>query len=137
MNFVIYLLLICGFSIWKGSFSYKDVAAYFKNFLVLQGSLMSYNIIFKCGKDSLMSKILFLQKFLIHPSYIMIKKSWWYLIINWFIGSLGDIVGYKQALYHTCIVFFSFFSSHSSIRDYLMGFILIISVITQGLYRFN
>jgi len=67
----------------------------------------------------------------------MIKKKVGGIIINWFIGSFGDIVGYKQALYHTCIVFFSFFSSHSNIRDYLMGFILIISVITQGLSRFN
>jgi hypothetical protein len=38
---------------WLGFFSYKDVAAGFGNFLVPLGSLMSYSIIFKCGKDSL------------------------------------------------------------------------------------
>jgi hypothetical protein len=36
------------------------VAASFENFLVSQESLMSYNIISKCGKDSLMFQDLFL-----------------------------------------------------------------------------
>jgi len=53
-NFVIYVLLNCGLPIWLRFFSYKDVAAGFVNFLVPQGSLMSCNIISKCGKDSLM-----------------------------------------------------------------------------------
>jgi len=53
-NFVIYFHLTCGLSIWLGFFSYKDVAAGFGNFLVPLGSLMSCNIISKCGKDSLM-----------------------------------------------------------------------------------
>jgi hypothetical protein len=38
----------------KDLFSYKDVGAYFGNFLVPQGSFMRSNIISKCGKDSLM-----------------------------------------------------------------------------------
>jgi hypothetical protein len=50
---------------WLGFFSYKDVAAGFENFLVPQGSLMSYNIIYKCGKDSLM----FQNHFLISIPY--------------------------------------------------------------------
>jgi len=50
-KFVIYFLLTYGLSIWQGSFSYKDLATCFENFLVLQGSLMGYNIVSKCGKD--------------------------------------------------------------------------------------
>jgi hypothetical protein len=57
MNFVIYFLLTCGLSIWLGFFSYKDVAAGFENFLVPQGSLMSCNIISKCGKDSFINNV--------------------------------------------------------------------------------
>jgi len=62
MNFAIYFLLTCGLPIWQGSFSYKDVAACFANLLVLQGSLMSYNIVSKCGKYSLMFQNLFSYK---------------------------------------------------------------------------
>jgi hypothetical protein len=65
MNFVIYFLLTCGLPIWLGFFSYKDVIASFENFLVPQGSLMSCNIISKCGKDSLM----FQNPFLIRIPY--------------------------------------------------------------------
>jgi len=65
INFVIYFLLTCGLPIWLGFFSYKDVAAGSGNFLVPQGSLMSCNIISKCGKDSLM----FQNHFLIRISY--------------------------------------------------------------------
>jgi len=54
MNFVIYFYLTCGLFIWLGFFSYKDVAADFENFLVLQGSLMRCNIISKYSNDSLM-----------------------------------------------------------------------------------
>ena len=68
-NFVIYFHLTCGLPIWLGFFSYKDVAAGFRNFLVPQGSLMSCNIISKCGKDSYCFRILFLYGFIIHPSY--------------------------------------------------------------------
>jgi hypothetical protein len=57
MNFVIYFLLTCGLPIWLGFFSYKDVAAGFENFLVPQGSLMSCNIISKCGKDSFINNV--------------------------------------------------------------------------------
>jgi hypothetical protein len=46
-------------------FSYKDVAAGFGNFLVPLGSLMSCNIISKCGKYSLM----FQNPFLIRIPY--------------------------------------------------------------------
>ena len=61
-----YLLpFTCGLSIWQGSFSYKDVRGCFGNFLVPQGSLMSSNIIFKCGKDSSM----FQDPFLIRIPY--------------------------------------------------------------------
>jgi hypothetical protein len=45
MNFDIYFLLTCGLPIWLGFFSYKDVAAGFENFLVLQGYLMGNNIV--------------------------------------------------------------------------------------------
>jgi len=65
MNFVIYFLLTCELPIWLGFFSYKDVAAGFGNFLVPQGSLMSCNIISKCGKISLM----FQNPFLIRIPY--------------------------------------------------------------------
>jgi hypothetical protein len=61
-NFVIYILLTCGLSIWLGFFSYKDMEAGFVNLLVPQGSLMSCNIISKCGKDSLMFQNLFLTR---------------------------------------------------------------------------
>ena len=55
----------------KESFSCKDVGGCFGNFLVPQGSLMSCNIISKCGKDSSMFQNPFLIIFLIHPSYTM------------------------------------------------------------------
>jgi hypothetical protein len=56
MNFVIYFLLTFVLSIWQRSFFYKDVGACFGNFFfVLQGSLMSCNIICKCGNDSVRS----------------------------------------------------------------------------------
>jgi hypothetical protein len=61
-NFVIYFLLTCGFLIWQKSFSYKDVAACFENFLILHRSLMDCNIIFKCGSDSLMFQNSFFTK---------------------------------------------------------------------------
>ena len=64
-DFVIYFHLTCGLPVWLGFFSYKDVAAGFGNFLVPQGSLMSCNIISKCGKDSLM----FQNNFLIRIPY--------------------------------------------------------------------
>ncbi|KAL3569554.1 hypothetical protein D5086_029444 [Populus alba] len=64
-DFVIYFHLTCGLPIWLGFFSYKDVAAGFGNFLVPQGSLMSCNIIYKCGGDSLM----FQNPFLIRIPY--------------------------------------------------------------------
>jgi len=54
MNFVIYFLLTCGFPIWLGFFSYKHVTAGFENFQVLQGYLMSNNIVFMCGMDSIL-----------------------------------------------------------------------------------
>jgi hypothetical protein len=38
--------------LWQGSFSYKDVAAWFGNLLILQRSLMGCNIVSKCDKDS-------------------------------------------------------------------------------------
>jgi hypothetical protein len=81
MNFVIYFLLIDRIPIWLGFFSYKDVAAGFGNLLVPQESLMSCNIISKCGKDSLM----FQNPFVIRIPYCLAtqgKKSKWYLIIN-------------------------------------------------------
>ena len=53
------------FLVPQGSFSYKHVGACFGNFLVPQGSLISYNIISKCGKDSLM----FQNPFLIRSPY--------------------------------------------------------------------
>jgi hypothetical protein len=62
MNFVIYLFFTCGRPIWQGSFSYKDVEAFFGNLLVLQGSLMGCNIIFKYDKNSLMFQNPFLIK---------------------------------------------------------------------------
>ena len=58
-------LLTCGLPIWLGFFSYKDVGACFGNFLVQQESLMSCNIISKCGTDSLM----FQNPFLIRIPY--------------------------------------------------------------------
>ena len=64
-NFVIYFHLTCGLPIWLGFFSYKDVAVGFGNFLVPQGSLMSCNIFYKCGGDSLM----FQNPFLIRIPY--------------------------------------------------------------------
>ena len=67
MNFIIYFLLTCGLFIWKASFSYKDVVAYFGNLLILQGSLMGYNIV--SNKDSLIFHNPFLQGFFINPSY--------------------------------------------------------------------
>ena len=36
-NFVIYFFLTYGLSIWLGFFSYRDVTAYFRNLLSLQG----------------------------------------------------------------------------------------------------
>jgi len=51
MNFVIYFFFTCGLAIWLGFFSYKIVTTCFRNLLVLQGSLMGCNIVFKCGKD--------------------------------------------------------------------------------------
>jgi hypothetical protein len=69
MNFVIYFLLTCRLSIWQGFYSYKDVAACFKNLLVLQWSLMGCNIIFKCGKDSLVFQNSFLTRIPYSPSY--------------------------------------------------------------------
>jgi hypothetical protein len=65
MNFLIYFLLTYELPIWLGFFSYKDVAAGFGNFLVPQRSLMSSNIISKCGKDLLM----FQNPFLIRIPY--------------------------------------------------------------------
>jgi hypothetical protein len=57
--------LTCGLPIWLGFFSYMDVAAGFGNFLIAQGSLMSCNIIYKYGRDSLM----FHNPFLIRIPY--------------------------------------------------------------------
>jgi hypothetical protein len=54
MNFVIYFLLTCGLPIWLRFFSYKDVAAAFENFLVLQGYLMGNNIVSMCVMDSIL-----------------------------------------------------------------------------------
>jgi hypothetical protein len=54
MNFDIYFLLTCGLPIWLGFFSYKDVAAGFENFLVLQRYLIGKNIVFMCGMDSIL-----------------------------------------------------------------------------------
>ena len=76
MNFVIYFILTCELSIWQGSFSYKDVISCFENFIVLQGSLMACNIIFKCGKNS--------KSFSYKDSLFILatqeKKGWWYLL---------------------------------------------------------
>jgi hypothetical protein len=52
INFVIYFLWTCGLSIWLGFFSYKDVAAGFGNFIVLQEYLMG--IVSMCGMDSIL-----------------------------------------------------------------------------------
>jgi len=38
----------------KNPFPYKDTIAFYKNFIVLQEYLIYYNIIFKCGENSLM-----------------------------------------------------------------------------------
>jgi hypothetical protein len=65
-NFVIYFHLTCGLPIWLGFFFYKNVAAGFGYFLVPLGSLMSYSIISKCGKDSL---IMFQNPFLTRIPY--------------------------------------------------------------------
>ena len=64
-NFVIYFLLSCRLPIWQRSFFYNNVAACFGNLLVLQGSLMGCNIVYKNGKDSLM----FHNPFLTRISY--------------------------------------------------------------------
>jgi hypothetical protein len=53
INFIIYFFLTYGFPIWLGFFSYKDVAAGFENFLVLQGYLM--DIVSICGMDSILT----------------------------------------------------------------------------------
>jgi len=69
MNFVIYILLTCGFSIWR-FFSYKDVVAGFENFLVLQGYLMGNNIVSMCDMDSaLMWNPYSVWKQLFYPYY--------------------------------------------------------------------
>jgi hypothetical protein len=52
MIFVIYFLLARELPIWLGFFSLKDVAAYIENLLILQRSLMGYNKVSKCGKDT-------------------------------------------------------------------------------------
>jgi hypothetical protein len=54
MNFVIYFILTCGFPIWQGFFSYRDMAVGFGNFLVLQGYLMGNNIVSMCDMDSIL-----------------------------------------------------------------------------------
>jgi hypothetical protein len=54
MNFVIYFLLTCGLPIGLRFFSYKDVAAGFGNFLVLQWYLMGNNIVSMCDIDSIL-----------------------------------------------------------------------------------
>jgi hypothetical protein len=76
---------LLSFALWPsillGFFSYKDVAAGYGNFLVTQGSLMSCNIISKCGRDSLM----FQNPFLIRIPYSSLgylMKGWWYLMTN-------------------------------------------------------
>jgi hypothetical protein len=51
-----------------------DVAASFGNFLIPQGSLMSCNIIFKCGKDSLMFQNPFLIRIPFSSSYTRKKR---------------------------------------------------------------
>jgi hypothetical protein len=82
MNFIIYFVLIYGLLIWQGSFSNKDMTSCFEIFLVLQGHLMSCNIISKCGNDSLM-----FQNFFYKDSLFILdtqrKKSWWYLMKDW------------------------------------------------------
>jgi hypothetical protein len=79
-EFCYLLFLTCGLPIWQGSFSYKDVKAFFGNLLVLQWSLMGYNIIFKYDKNSLM----FQNPFSYKDSLIILatqgKKGWWYLM---------------------------------------------------------
>ena len=52
----------CELRVWHESFSYKGVTTYFRNFLVLQESLMDCNIIFRCGNDLLIFQNLFLTK---------------------------------------------------------------------------
>jgi hypothetical protein len=59
---------VCILLIWQGSFFWNDVTACFENFLVPQESLISWNIIFKSGNDSLM----FQNPFLIRIPY----SSW-------------------------------------------------------------
>ena len=75
-EFCYLLFLTCGLPIWQGSFSYKDVKAFFGNLLVLQWSLMGYNIIFKYDKNSLM----FQNHFSYKDSLIILatqgKKGW-------------------------------------------------------------
>ena len=46
--------LTCELSIWLEFFSYKDVTAGFRNFLILQGYLMGNNIVSMCGMDSIL-----------------------------------------------------------------------------------
>jgi hypothetical protein len=73
MNFVIYFHLTRELSIWQESFFYKDVAAYFGNLLVLQGFLIGCNIVFKCGKDSLIFQNPFLT-IIPYSSYLHKKR---------------------------------------------------------------
>jgi hypothetical protein len=54
LNKFYYFFFIYGLSILQKYFSYEYVTTCFENFLVLQGSLMSYSIIFKYGIDLLM-----------------------------------------------------------------------------------
>ena len=59
---VVYFHSTCGLPIRLGFFSCKGLAAGFGNFLVPQGSLMSCNIIYKCGGGSLMFQNPFLMR---------------------------------------------------------------------------
>jgi len=63
-EFYYFFLLTCGFPIWLGFFSYKDVTAGFGNFIVLQGYLMGNNIVFICDMDSIL-----MWKKLFYPYY--------------------------------------------------------------------
>jgi hypothetical protein len=54
MNYVTYFLLTCGLPTWLLFFSYKDMAAGFGNFQILQGYLMGNNIVFMCAMDSVL-----------------------------------------------------------------------------------
>jgi len=70
MNFIIYFLFDLWTSLYDNEhFLIRMIQLVFGNFLALEASLMGYNVIFKCGKDSLMFQNSFLTRIPYHPSY--------------------------------------------------------------------